>query len=144
MASFEPAEPNGEIRGLKLLVVEDDADDVALIMELLRARRPLGEFRWASDGNEALFTLEATGFQPDVVILDLNMPRMGGLEFLARMRAIPVHGKTPVVVLTTSARVGDVREALRGRAAGYIVKPDSAKELEDRLHGAVERALADA
>jgi CheY-like chemotaxis protein len=141
MALSNPPAPNGACPGLKLLLVEDDVDDVALIVELMRARRPVSDYRWAADGEEALRTLDAGGFQPDLILLDLNMPRMGGLEFLSEVRKLPEHATTPVVILTTSARVGDVREALRRAAAGYIVKPDSALELENRLHGAVEKLI---
>jgi CheY-like chemotaxis protein len=79
----------------------------------------------AGDGVEALEMLRGKEMPQErrIVLLDLNMPRMNGIEFLRAIRADPVHRVTPVVVLTTSNDERDRVEAYKLNVAGYLVKP---------------------
>lgn len=132
---------SGEATGsdaFSVLLVEDDDTDAELISDVLtRSKAVIGHVR-AIDGREALDIVGAGSFRPDLVLLDLNMPGMDGFAFLAAARESPVLRGVPVVVLTTSGRYADVREALKGSASCYIVKPGSIDELVEK----VERVVA--
>lgn len=106
---------------LRILLVDDDeVDRMAVLRDLERAGMD-AEVQVAVDGIDALETLERIP-TPDVILLDLNMPRLGGLEFLARLRADTERGRVPVVVLTTSDNPEDRRAAEALAAERYLVK----------------------
>jgi CheY-like chemotaxis protein len=113
---------------LNILLVEDDELDVLNVQRALR-RRPTGAvLTVARDGVEALDLLRHAGLATRrrlVIILDLRMPRMNGLEFLRALRTDTQLASIPVIVLTTSADDGDRREAWRHHIAGYLLKPVS-------------------
>jgi CheY-like chemotaxis protein len=109
---------------LNLLVVDDDTVDLMTVKRgLARAEIPhrLSE---AKDGVEALEVLRGTVMPAErrLVLLDIKLPRMDGLEFLRQLRSDPAIASTPVVVITTSAQGQDRREAHRLHVAGYFVK----------------------
>lgn len=128
-------------RGLNVLVVDDDHDDVELICSVLRLHLAVADYRCAWDGEEALKLLETGDYRPDIIILDLNMPRLGGLEVLPRVRGLESCAGASVVVLTTSGRASDVHDAVRGSADGYIIKPDTARELQERLDSVIDSVV---
>jgi CheY-like chemotaxis protein len=107
-----------------VLLVEDDVIDAATVK---RAFRDLGLPRslvHATDGEDALAYLRgATNPKPFIILLDLNMPRMNGLEFLKAMKGKPAWRAIPVVVLTTSGETRDLVDSYRLGAGGYVIKP---------------------
>jgi len=108
---------------ISILLIEDDEVDVMAVERTLsRSGVPHRLFR-AENGCDALEQLRG-GQLPatDLILLDLNMPRMGGLEFLRRLRADPALASTPAFVLTTSSRSEDMEESERLGAAGYFLK----------------------
>lgn len=107
----------------RILLVEDNADDVELARRALRRCGYPVDLRVASDGVVALELLAATDGPPDLVLLDLNLPGLSGLDLLARLRAAPATSLVPVVVLTTSLEAHDLREAYRRGANSYLRKP---------------------
>ena len=80
--------------------------------------------------------------RPDLILLDIHMPRVNGFKFLEALREIPAMVSVPVVFLTTSALASDARTAAQSTAASYIVKPDTYQELHARLDGAIKRAVS--
>ena len=107
-----------------ILLVEDDPADALLVEEALRARGAARSIAWVPDGVAALELLrdpEAT--RPDLIVVDLNMPRMNGRELLAVLKADDGLKAIPVVVLTTSDAPADVRAAYERHANAYITKP---------------------
>jgi CheY-like chemotaxis protein len=112
-------------RPLNILLVEDDDVDVMNIQRAFeRANIPRPFFR-AADGVEALDILRApsTPLERRLVLLDLNLPRMNGIEFLRELRADAQLRRTPVVVLTTSDDEQDKLDAFDLHVAGYLLKP---------------------
>ena len=91
----------------------------------------------ARDGEEAL-TLAAAE-RPDLIILDVMMPVLRGIEVLRRLKADPDLQSTPVIMLTAKGRERDVLAGLAAGAADYIVKPFSLKELTARIEGALRK-----
>lgn len=85
-----------------------------------------------SDGDEALAALDAAS-APDLLILDLMMPRVSGLEVLNRLQARPVHRRMPVIVLTAKGQDADRQAALSAGAEEFITKPFSPKKLLARI-----------
>ena len=117
--------------GKKILLVEDSTDDVLLTLRALQQANILNEVIIARDGQEATEYLTGEGQyagrntseNPVVVLLDLKMPRMGGLEFLRRIRSINSLKLLPVVILTSSKEDQDICESYNLGANSYIQKP---------------------
>jgi CheY-like chemotaxis protein len=113
---------------IEVLLVEDNPGDVRLTQEVLKDGRILNHLNVAIDGVEALEYLRRQGRYADVapqdiVLLDLNLPRMSGREVLEAMKADPELRRIPVVILTTSAAEKDVLAAYDLHANCYITKP---------------------
>lgn len=114
-----------------ILLVEDNPDDEALTLRALRRNNILNEVIVARDGAEALDYLFATGphagrdvaVQPQIILLDLKLPRVDGLEVLRRLRADPRTKLLPVAILTTSSEERDVLMSYEIGANSYIRKP---------------------
>lgn len=109
-----------------ILLVEDNPMDVDLTLRAFKRRRLTNRVDIARDGEEALAWMprwEAGEPQPAVILLDLKLPRVDGLEVLRQLKAHPEFCRIPVVVLTTSAENQDVRGAYSLGANSYIVKP---------------------
>lgn len=108
-----------------ILLVEDDEVDVMNVQRAFKKNNILNPLHIASDGIDALSVLRSNAMPRDrrLILLDLNMPRMGGIEFLREVRKDPELRATPVVVLTTSNEEKDRVEAYNLNVAGYILKP---------------------
>lgn len=108
---------------LKILLIEDDAIEV---MKLKRAIKKLEldhELIEAKNGEEALVILRDDKVIPDVIFLDLNMPKINGLEFLRILKKDDILRYIPTVMLTTSNNRKDVLACYETGVAGYIIKP---------------------
>lgn len=114
-----------EDRSLNLLLVDDDDVDVMNVRRAFGKARLSNPLYVASDGVEALRMLRDGSVPPArrLVLLDINMPRMNGIEFLRELRADEALRSTPVVVLTTSSADEDKMNAYELNVAGYLVKP---------------------
>lgn len=112
-------------RILNILLVEDDDVDVMNVRRAFQKNHITNPLFVAGDGIEALALLRGNEVPRDrrMVLLDLNMPRMNGIEFLRALRADPMLAGTPVVVLTTSNEERDKVEAFNLNVAGYLLKP---------------------
>ena len=107
-----------------ILLVEDDRTDVIIVKRALKQLEITNELICTSDGKEALEYLTNAGSKkPGIILLDLNMPRMGGLEFLKIAKADETLQKIPVVVLTTSENECDIAESFKLGVSGYMTKP---------------------
>ncbi len=114
-----------EEKSLNILLVEDDQVDVMNVRRAFDRNRITNPLYVAGDGIEGLRMLRS-GEVPvgrRIVLLDLNMPKMNGIEFLREMRSDPELHLTPVVVLTTSNDERDKIDAYNLNVAGYLLKP---------------------
>lgn len=115
------------MRRRHILLVEDNADDEVLTIRALRRSKLLNDVRVARDGAEALAVLLPPEgqevVQPAVVLLDLKLPKVDGLEVLRRVRADPRTVYLPVVILTASREQEDIAASYRGGANAYVRKP---------------------
>jgi CheY-like chemotaxis protein len=112
-------------RLLNILLVEDDEVDVLNVRRAFKKNNITNPLFVAGNGVEALEHLRSGRIPRErrIVLLDLNMPQMNGIEFLRALRADPELSTTPVVVLTTSNDERDRIEAYHLNVAGYLVKP---------------------
>jgi CheY-like chemotaxis protein len=115
---------------MRILLVEDSLPDIALTRELLRELAWPVDLDVVRDGERALRFLRGHGeyagaARPDLVLLDLNLPTLGGLEVLRELRADPdeLLRVLPVLILTTSRAPDDIRAAYRQAANAYVAKP---------------------
>jgi chemotaxis family two-component system response regulator Rcp1 len=109
---------------MRLLLVEDNEADVVLMQEALREAGVEHELEVAYDGEQALAALRDGSPLPDLVLLDLNLPRKDGREVLAEAKGDPELCAVPILVLTTSQSPADVAFAYRNHANAYIRKPN--------------------
>jgi CheY-like chemotaxis protein len=119
----------------KVLLVEDDEIDVMMVRRAFEKAGLNVAVHAASDGFEGLEKLtqlnENNG--PILVLLDINMPGMNGIEFLERVRSIPEIALVPIIMMTSSASPVDISEAYKHQVAGYFVKPMSVGEMSNIL-----------
>jgi CheY-like chemotaxis protein len=107
-----------------ILLVEDDDIDAMTVRRILKELGAPNPLNRATDGEIALTMLRSGSDPlPGLILLDLNMPRMNGIEFVAEIKKDPELRLIPVVVLTTSAEQGDRIAAFSNSVAGYMVKP---------------------
>jgi len=109
-----------------IMLVEDNSMDVDLTIRAFAKRKLTNPIDVARDGEEALAWIakwDAGSPQPVVILLDLNMPKVSGLEVLRTLKSHPAYKCIPIVVLTTSKEDVDVRTAYELGANSYIVKP---------------------
>ncbi len=123
---------------LHYLLVDDSLQDQMLAQEAFEHLCPDCVLTCVGSGREALELLHLPEFQPDVVLLDLNMPGMSGFELLREMKQAPHLVHIPVVILSTSSAQQDVSEAYTLHASSYLVKSSSfagfLEQLEKVLH----------
>jgi two-component system response regulator len=117
-----------ESKPIEILLVEDNSGDARLAREALRDAKVRNNLTWISDGAEALAFLRREGKygsapRPDLILLDLNLPRKDGREVLTEIKGDDKFKRIPVVVLTTSQAEEDVLRAYHLNANCYITKP---------------------
>lgn len=115
-------------QAIEILMVEDNPSDVRLTIEAFKDAKVLNNMSVASDGEDALKFLKREGRykdspRPDLILLDLNLPRMNGKEVLGEIKMDPDLKRIPVVVLTTSDNEQDVRRAYDLHVNAYVRKP---------------------
>ena len=115
------------VRAIQVLLAEDDPAAAQITIEALRDPRVRPVVHVVSDGEEALNFLHrqppyADAPRPDIILLDLNMPKVDGREVLVRIKADATLDSIPVIVLTSSSNPNDVEAAYRLQVAGYITK----------------------
>ena len=120
--------PESYARPIEILLVDDDDDDVRLTKKSLENDRIANHVHRVEDGVEAMSYLRREGsfsdaVQPDLILLDLNMPRMDGRDVLREIKNDEALKQIPVIILTTSEDEKDVLESYQHRANSYITKP---------------------
>ncbi len=121
----------GATKAVTILLADDDEDDVVLIQDSFRKTKLLNDLRVVEDGMELLDYLKRQGRfsdpalspRPDIILLDLNMPRMDGREALREIKADPGLKDIPVIILTTSKTHEDICRSYLDGANCFITKP---------------------
>ena len=126
----------------RLLIVEDNPAEAALMRDLLKTLRRPHELYFAADGLDALDFLHCRGAyadapRPNLILLDVQMPRMNGHDFLTSIKNDPQFSVIPVIMLSTSIRPEDISRAYQAHANCYVQKPNSLERAE-KLIRAIE------
>lgn len=121
------------LKPVQILLVEDNPGDVRLTREVLKEGKIKNELSIAIDGEEAILFLRKSGkykdaVTPDLILLDLNLPKKDGREVLAEIKSDPKLKHIPVIVLTTSAAEQDILNTYAHHANCYITKPVDFKQ----------------
>ncbi len=125
------------LKPVQILLVEDNPDDVTITLRALSKSTVPNDLAIARDGQEAIdFVLRAGPYgpdtpRPDLVLLDINLPKVNGIDVLARIRRDPATSLIPVIMLTASSRDADVARSYRLGSNTYIQKP---VEFDSFLH----------
>lgn len=121
---------------LDVLIVDDSAAIRKILQRVLRQTEiPIGTVYEAGDGVEALETLRRQSI--GLVLSDINMPNMDGLEFLTKMRAEQIWQAIPVLMVSTEGTQAKVLEAVERGASGYVRKPFTADQIKEKLVGLI-------
>lgn len=130
-------EPATSLDERLVLHVEDDLDHADLVDRCLSRHRPESRILRMEDGEAALAYLARSGDgaapRPQLILLDLRLPKIDGIDFLRTVKATPALAAIPVVVLTTSSSKSDVERAYQHHANSYLVKPDDFSILDSMM-----------
>jgi two-component system chemotaxis response regulator CheY len=119
---------------LDVLIVDDSAAIRKILQRVLRQTDlPLGEIHEAGDGTEAVEILKNRSF--GLILSDINMPQMDGLQLLAKIKEMDHLKSVPVIMITTEGGQGKVMEAVQLGATGYVRKPFTAEQIKEKLVG---------
>lgn len=119
-----------------VLIVDDDEDDRDLFCDAVNSVDPSIKCLMARNGEEALEGLKNRAFpRPDIIFLDLNMPRLNGMQCLNALKKDPLLKHIPIVIYTTSKLKEDKKAAMQAGAAGFVTKPTSLTELCEMISG---------
>ncbi len=136
--------PKHNLQPISILMAEDDADDRLLVKDAFEESHVANDLHFVEDGVELLDYLRKQGKHkdghgfPDLILLDLNMPRKDGREALQEIKADPKLRHIPAVVLTTSKAEEDILRSYDLGAAGYITKPVTFEALIEITKGLTE------
>ncbi|MDV7138318.1 response regulator [Maribacter sp. TH_r10] len=119
---------------MDILLIEDDTIEIMKLQRTISKLHLKHKVKEAKNGEAALEYLRSGKCLPDIILLDLNMPRMSGIEFLSILKADETLKYLPTVVLTTSENRADLLECYRIGIAGYVIKPLKYEDYESKLH----------
>ena len=108
---------------VEVLLVEDREEDAEMSMRELTKHNIANRIKWVEDGEEALEYLESQTVGPKLILLDLKLPKISGLEVLKKLRTFATTRKTPVVVMSSSREDNDIEKSYEYGVNSYIVKP---------------------
>lgn len=108
---------------LKILLIEDDTIEVMKLKRAIKKLEMKHDILEAKNGEEAITILKESETLPDIILLDLNMPKINGIEFLKILKEDDRLLYLPTIILTTSSNRKDVLECYKHGVAGYIIKP---------------------
>lgn len=123
---------------MDILLIEDD------LIEVMKLKRTVSKLNLkhsiieAKNGEEALDYLKSGQTLPDIILLDLNMPRMNGIEFLSILKNDDVLQYLPTVILTTSENRADLLKCYQAGIAGYVIKPLKYEDYQFKLNAVLE------
>lgn len=118
---------------MNILFIEDDTIETMKLTRTISKLKVKHRVTEAKNGEEALNILRSGATLPDIILLDLNMPRMNGTEFLKILKEDDVLKFLPTIILTTSENRDDLLKCYRIGVAGYIIKPLKYEDYEQKL-----------
>lgn len=126
------------IDDFKILLVEDDSIEIMKLRRTMTSLNLPHTILEAGNGQEALEALEKNDYSPNLILLDLHMPKMNGIEFLKYLKADEELKLIPTVILTTSENNTDILNCYRLGISGYITKPTRFSDYQEKLKSLFE------
>lgn len=123
---------------LNVLLIEDDTIEVMKLNRTVSKLQLNHKIVTANNGEEALEILNIKGFLPDIILLDLNMPKMNGIEFLSILKNDENLRHIPAIILTTSKNQKDLLECYKIGIAGYVLKPLKYEDYIDKIQNLLD------
>lgn len=117
---------------MKVLLI-DDSTTMRKIQRRALSSLGIENVEEASNGKEGLEKLQAENYAYNIVLLDMNMPEMGGMEVLKNVRADPASNNIPIIMCTSVADKEQVMEAIKSGASNYVVKPFTPEDLQKKI-----------
>lgn len=125
-----------------IFLIDDDIDDREIFEEALSSIEMDIEFQGAENGEIAFQKLNDPNFKkPDIIFLDLNMPKMDGRQFLLEVKKIKKFSDIPVVIYSTSSNAGDIQFTMENKATKFMTKPHSIYALQTELEATLKKIL---
>ena len=125
---------------LSILLIEDDQDDIDLMQDTLADNGVDFKMEIIKQGDKVIPYLEMCKNFPDIILLDLNLPKMHGREILERIRSMNDFKHIPVAILTTSSSREDVQFCLKAGASAYLTKPSTVEGFNETIAAILELA----
>lgn len=125
------------MQAISFLLIEDDVIETMKFQRVLSAISDLHTVKQVNNGEEALEALTDHANLPNVILLDLNMPKMNGIEFLKILKADPVLQFIPTVILSTSNNSKDIHKCYHIGIAGYVMKPLKYEEYKTKINALI-------
>jgi len=125
-------------KSLNILLIEDDAIEVMKFNRVLSTLKMNHKIIEANNGEEALLILKVKDIIPDIIILDLNMPKINGIDFLKILKQDEFLRYIPAIILSTSNNHKDLLECYKIGIAGYVLKPLKYEDYVDRIKKTLE------
>ncbi|WP_298496309.1 response regulator [uncultured Algibacter sp.] len=121
------------MKALNILLIEDDMIEVMKFNRTISSLKLNHKITEANNGEEALKILEKKDELPDIILLDLNMPKISGIEFLSILKNDDILKYIPTIILTTSSNQKDLLECYKIGIAGYVLKPLKYEEYTSKI-----------
>jgi len=123
---------------MQIFLIEDDLDDIELLQDALAGISH--DLHIANDGDAAMDLIKSGSIVPDIIILDLNLPKIHGREVLQEIKSFDACRHIPLVVLTTSSANEDITYAYENGANKYLIKPHTGDELKEIVKAILQLA----
>lgn len=123
---------------MRILLIEDDADDIELLQEALKNHAIAFDMDVIKDGKLALDHFRAGSMAPEIIILDLNLPKVHGRELIVEIKAAQTFKNIPLLILTTSSAKEDVEYAYKHGADKYLIKPSTIEKIRETVNTIVQ------
>ena len=124
---------------LHIFLIDDDEDDKEMFCEVLKEINPCFSCIISSGGVQALQMLENQVLMPDLIFLDLNMPRMNGKQCLMKIKKMEKYSSVPVIIYSTTKVEDEIMETKKLGAEDFMVKPNSMRQLKKELEMIFEK-----
>jgi len=118
---------------MRILLIEDDADDIELLQEALKNHAIAFEMDVIKDGKKALDHFRSSLAAPEIIILDLNLPKVHGRELIVEIKTVQTFKNIPLLILTTSSAKDDMDYAYKHGADKYLIKPSTIEKIRETV-----------
>ncbi|HEY4149379.1 MAG TPA: response regulator [Chitinophagaceae bacterium] len=119
---------------MKILLIEDDLDDIEFLQEAFKNQGVEVDMDIANDGSAAVNHIRTARQYPDIIILDLNLPKIHGREVILEIKSSPAFQLVPLLILTTSSAREDMEYAYRHGADKYVIKPTTLEQIRQTVN----------